>query len=291
MRGLIVKGIAGFYYVKTELGIIEAKGRGIFKKDGNSLLVGDEVDISIIDRENLKGVIEKIHPRKNSFARPPISNIDVFVLVIACKKPKPNYAVIDKFLVNSEFRNTETIICINKADLVGPEEINRIKSIYDKAYKVVILSTKTKEGIKELESLIKDKKTVLSGPSGVGKSSILNLLNPSAEMEVGQISEKTSRGKHTTRHVEIFETSGGGLVFDTPGFTSFDIPEEVDADELNKYYPEFEEYLGKCQYDNCKHIKEPGCAVLKGLDLGKIKLERYNSYISNYEELKKRKKY
>lgn len=291
MKGLIVKGIAGFYYVKTELGIIETKGRGIFKKDGNSLLVGDEVEISIIDSEKQKGVIEKIYPRKNSFSRPPISNIDIFVLVMSCKKPKPNFAVIDKFLVNSEFRNTETVICINKSDLADTDEISRIKSIYDGAYKVIVLSTKTKEGIDELECFIRGKKTVLSGPSGVGKSSILNLLNPSAKMEVGQISEKTSRGKHTTRHVEIFETLGGGLVFDTPGFTSFDIPEEIDSDELNKYYPEFEQYLGKCQYDNCKHIKEPGCAVIKAVNSGILNLERYNSYLANFDELKKRKKY
>ncbi len=204
MRGLILKGIGGFYYVETEKGLIEAKGRGIFKKDGITLAVGDDVEITILEDDETKGVIEKIYPRKNCFIRPPIANVDAFIVVFAATSPAPNFPVIDKFLVNAEKHGIEPIICINKKDLVSEDEIEEIKSIYDSAYEVVAVSTITGEGLDELSALIKGKKAALAGPSGVGKSSILNQLHPSANMETGEVSKKTARGKHTTRHVEIF---------------------------------------------------------------------------------------
>ena len=290
MRGIIFKGIGGFYYVQTEKGIIEAKGRGIFKKDGITLAVGDDVEITILEEDETKGVIEKIYPRKNCFIRPPIANVDAFIVVFAAKSPAPNFPVIDKFLVNAEKHGIEPIICINKKDLVSEEEIEEIKKIYDSAYKVVAISTVTGEGLEELAALIKDKKAALAGPSGVGKSSILNQLHPSANMETGEVSKKTARGKHTTRHVEIFSIEQGGMIYDTPGFTSFEMP-DIELDELKEYYPEFERVHGQCKYDNCYHLKEPECAVRKAVKAGEIHILRYKAYLANMEEIKSKAKY
>ncbi len=290
MKGLIVKGIGGFYYVQTEKGLIEAKGRGIFKKDGITLCVGDEVEIEIIDENEAKGVIEKIYERKNIFIRPPIANVDVFIVVFAATSPAPNFPIIDKFLVNAEINGIEPIICINKKDLVSPEEIDKIKDIYKDSYKVIAVSTLTEEGLDELLPLIKDKKVALAGPSGVGKSSILNQLHPSANMEIGEVSKKTARGKHTTRHVEIFQIEQGGMLFDTPGFTSFELP-DMEMSQLKEYYPEFEKLKGECKYDNCNHLKEPECAVRKAVKAGDIHILRYKAYLANMEELKNKSRY
>lgn len=290
MKGLIVKGIGGFYYVQTEKGLIEAKGRGIFKKDGITLCVGDEVEIEIIDENEAKGVIEKIYERKNIFIRPPIANVDVFIVVFAATSPAPNFPIIDKFLVNAEINGIEPIICINKKDLVSSEEIEKIKDIYKDSYKVIAVSTLTEEGLDELLPLIKDKKVALAGPSGVGKSSILNQLHPSANMEIGEVSKKTARGKHTTRHVEIFQIEQGGMLFDTPGFTSFELP-DMEMSQLKEYYPEFEKLKGECKYDNCNHLKEPECAVRKAVKAGDIHILRYKAYLANMEELKNKSRY
>lgn len=290
MKGLIVKGIGGFYYIQTEAGLIEAKGRGIFKKQGITLCVGDEVEVTLLDDTGGKGVIEEIYPRKNHFIRPPIANIDIFAVVFAARSPKPNYPVIDKFLITAEIHDIEPVICINKCDLVSDSEAAEIKAIYENEYKVILVSSKTGQGIAELESMIKGRKTALAGPSGVGKSSILNLLHPRAEMETGEVSQKTQRGKHTTRHVEIFSAEGGGLIFDTPGFTSFELG-DIDESELARYYREFGKYDSQCRYDDCRHLKEPQCAVRAAVEDGRIHSLRYKSYADNYEELKNRRKY
>ena len=290
MEGLIIKGIGGFYYVKTEEGLIEAKGRGIFKKDGTTLCVGDLVEVDIISPEDKKGVINRIMPRKNCFIRPPIANIDVFAVVFAAKAPAPNFPVIDRFLVNAERHNVDPVICINKMDLVSSKELEELKAVYDGAYKVIQMSTKTGEGVEDLLTLIKDKITALAGPSGVGKSSILNMLHPEANMETGDVSRKTMRGKHTTRHVEIFEIEQGGMIFDTPGFTSFEIG-DMEPSELKHFYPEFERLDGRCRYDDCNHLKEPDCAVKAAVKSGKINHRRYQSYVYNMEELKSRSRY
>ena len=290
MIGLIKKGIGGFYYVETEKGLIEAKGRGIFKKDGTTLMVGDNVTLSIIDEKKMQGVIEEIIPRKNQFIRPPIANVDVFAVVFAPNKPKPNFALIDKFLIMAEMNGAEAIICINKSDLARDEELAATKAIYEPIYKVLEVSAKTGRGISELAKLLSGKRAALAGASGVGKSTILNSIVPHANMETGSVSAKTQRGKHTTRHAEIFDAECGAKIFDTPGFTSFEIL-EAQEDDLWHYYPEFEPYAGNCRYDNCRHIKEPDCGVRNAVSQGKIHPMRYNSYVANLEEIKKRKKY
>lgn len=290
MKGLIIKGIGGFYYVDTGSEIIEAKGRGIFKKDGITLAVGDKVELEIIDDAEKKGVINSIYPRKNQFIRPPIANVDTFVVVFAASKPKPNLVLVDKFLVMAEMHGVEAVICINKSDLVSPEVLAEYRAIYGNIYPVIAVSARTGEGMDELKQAVSGKTAALAGPSGVGKSTIINALIPHANMETGSISEKTKRGKHTTRHVEIFRADGGGRIFDTPGFTSFEIM-EAEEDNLMHYYPDIDRYSANCYYDNCRHLKEPSCAVREALNEGKIHRLRYESYAANMEEIKNRRKY
>ena len=270
--------------------IIEAKGRGIFKKDGITLAVGDKVELEIIDDAEKKGVINSIYPRKNQFIRPPIANVDTFVVVFAASKPKPNLVLVDKFLVMAEMHGVEAVICINKSDLVSPEVLAEYRAIYGNIYPVIAVSARTGEGMDELKQAVSGKTAALAGPSGVGKSTIINALIPHANMETGSISEKTKRGKHTTRHVEIFRADGGGRIFDTPGFTSFEIM-EAEEDNLMHYYPDIDRYSVNCYYDNCRHLKEPSCAVREALNEGKIHRLRYESYAANMEEIKNRRKY
>ncbi len=288
MKGLIIKGIGGFYYVKTANGIFQAKGRGIFKKRGLTLAVGDQVDIEVLEDGN--AVINSVEERKNQFIRPPIVNVDNFVVVFAIKNPKPNFSIVDKFLIMAEQHGIQPIICVNKSDLADDEERKEIEAIYKDIYPVIFVSGKTGEGIDALKKEIGTHKIAFAGPSGVGKSTITNKIIPEANMETGDISSKTNRGKHTTRHVEIFETAEGGMVFDTPGFTSFDIL-EADEAELMDYYPEIAELKGQCKFDNCFHLKEPLCRVREAVEEGKIHKVRYESYVANMEELKKKKKY
>ena len=288
MTGLITKGIGGFYYVLTEGRIIEAKGRGIFKKDGITLAVGDLVELTEI--EEGKGVIDAILPRKNQFIRPPIVNVDTFIVVFAPTRPKPNFALIDKFLIMAEMNGIEPILCLNKCDLVSEEKVDEIRAIYDGVYPFLTVSCETGRGLDELQELIRGQKAALAGPSGVGKSTILNHLHPEANMETGSISEKTRRGKHTTRHVEIFQVEGGGMIFDTPGFTSFEIL-EAEEDNLAHFYPEMERLQGQCRYDDCRHCSEPGCAVREAVTDGRIHPFRYQSYLANLEEIRNRRKY
>lgn len=288
MTGIIIKGIAGFYYVKTEEKLYQCKARGIFKKDGITPYVGDEVNITLIDEE--EGVIEQILPRKNQFIRPPIANVDCFVIVVAAVKPEPNPDIIDRFLVMAEANRTDIVICLNKVDLAKDQEPLIVKEIYGDIYPVVCLCGKTGEGIDELVGLLGHKKCALAGPSGTGKSTILNRLQTHILVETGAISEKTKRGKHTTRHVELFETDSGALVFDTPGFTSFDIL-DASEDELHFLYPELSSYIGNCKYDDCRHVKEPGCAVRSAVDEGKIHRWRYRSYVNQLKEIQEKNRY
>ena len=298
MKGIIIKGIGGFYYVKTEDGIYECTGRGIFKKMGIKLQVGDRVMISgkelsreARDRGILhEGVIEEVLERKNSFIRPPIVNVDAFAVTFAVKDPEPNFSLIDKFLVMAEMNQVEAIIVINKCDLADEETIESYELVYKDLYPVIRVSGADGRGIEELDRSLYGKTVAFAGPSGVGKSTLINALIPDAEMETGEISKKTSRGRHTTRHVEIFESKGGGLVYDTPGFTSFDITVS-EPDELQDHYPDIARYKGRCYYDNCRHLKEPDCAVKAAVRAGEISRIRYQSYKNNMEEIKEKRKY
>lgn len=298
MTGLIIKGIGGFYYVKNEDGIFECRGRGAFKNKGIKLQVGDRVEFSEVELSaeakkrgmEHEGVIEALQERKNAFIRPPIVNVDLFCVTFAAKDPEPNFALIDKFLIMAEKNSVEAVIVMNKCDLVDEETLEEYEGIYKGLYPVVRVSAEQETGLKELDEHISGKIAAFAGPSGVGKSSIINALVPHADMETGEVSRKTSRGRHTTRHVEIFETEGGGLIYDTPGFTSFDIL-EAEEEELQDLYPEMRPYKGKCYYDNCRHLKEPDCAVKDAVRAGEISRIRYKSYKSNIEEIREKRKY
>lgn len=300
-KGVIVKGIAGFYYVKSGDAVYRCKARGIFKQRDIKPAVGDEVIIEIIP-DNDDSLITDIIPRRNSFIRPFIANVDCFIIVTAASKPAPVFAVIDKFLVMAEKAGTEIVLCINKCDLAenkdkkknrkASENIDLIREIYEPLYPVVCLDSMNGAGFEELIGHIKGKKSALAGPSGVGKSTILNRLIPEADAETGNISEKSGRGKHTTRHSELFtiNEAEGSMIFDTPGFTSFDVLES-DEEELQHLYPEIERVLGSCRYSDCRHIAEPGCGVLDALQEGRIHRSRYESYVSQLNEIKNSRQY
>ncbi len=289
MKGLIIKGIAGFYYVKTEKGIFQCRARGIFKKEGMTPCVGDYVKMDVTDREDDEGVVNEILPRKNIFIRPPVSNIDMLVIVASLDEPEPNTEIIDKFLVIAELAEVEAVILINKMDLLDKdsseidERINELLDIYGSLYKTITVSAITNSGLEELKSHMKGKKCALAGPSGVGKSTVINSIEEELELETGDISRKTKRGKHTTRHVEIFETSFGAYVYDTPGFTSFEVKNEDDV-RLDYLFPDFEKYRNECRFADCRHINEPGCAVRDAVQDNKISKSRYYSYVKIGEE-------
>ena len=284
MRGTIVKGIAGFYYVKSGETVYRCRAKGAFKEQGIKPAVGDEVRFQVGTEED-NTLVTEILPRKNVFIRPFVSNVDCFVVVTAAKKPAPVLQTIDRFLVMAEKAETDIVLCINKCDLKGRQE--ELREIYEPLYPVVCLGEGMDEGLEELKELIRGKKAALAGASGVGKSTILNRLHADELMETGSISRKSQRGKHTTRHSELFELDDAGtMIFDTPGFTSFDIL-EADAEELQFLYPEIGAFAGQCRYDNCRHLAEPDCAVKRALEEGKINPSRYRSYREQMEELTK----
>ena len=291
MKGLIVKGIGGFYFVKTEQCVFRAKARGLLKRNKEILYVGDEVEAIPPKEGEDDGWISEVYTRRNVFHRPPIVNIDVLIVVMAVASPEPNPDVTDRLLVMAESKGISPVVCINKADLDRDGTVTRIKSIYDKIYPTVVTSCKDSadEGIRLLKEHIGDKKAAFAGPSGVGKSSLTNLLIPEASMEVGEVSEKTERGRHTTRHVEIFSI-GEGFLFDTPGFTSFEL-DDVDEGDLAGYFPEIKEAATGCRFGDCSHTKEPDCNVLRALEENKIAKSRYESYIHCLEEIRSKNKF
>jgi ribosome biogenesis GTPase len=292
MQGKIIKGIAGFYYVHViNSGVYECKAKGIFRNQKIKPLVGDNVLIDIIDEKEKTGNITQVLERQNELIRPAVANIDQALVIFAAADPNPNLNLLDRFLIMMLEQQVNTIICFNKRDIVSEKELGLLEETYVKCgYQVVFSSTYTEDGIATLRELLMNKTTVLAGPSGVGKSSIINLLQPEANMETGNISEKIRRGKHTTRHSELFYAGENTFVMDTPGFSSLYI-NEMDKDELKDFFVEFHEYEGNCRFNGCIHINEPDCAVKKALEEGKISNIRYSNYKELYEELKNIKKY
>ena len=279
MKGLVLKGIGGFYFVETDQGVYRAKARGLFKKDRNILMVGDEVEVQIAKNADDDSWITGILARKNHFNRPPIANVDKLVIVFAAANPDPNYAVIDKMLIMAENKGIIPIVCINKADLVEESEAERISAIYANIYPTYLTKAKTGEGIDSLRNELSGSKVALAGPSGVGKSTIINAIIPEACMEVGDISEKTLRGRHTTRHVEMMKLEDG-YIFDTPGFTSLDLDREISSQEVARCYPEMRSLMHKCRFNDCTHASEPDCAIIEAVENGKISKTRYNTYLN-----------
>ena len=272
MQGKIVKGISGFYYVHVgEPGIYECKAKGAFRNQKIKPLVGDDVEIAIVDEETKKGNIEKILPRKNELIRPAVANIDLALIIFAAAKPQPNFNLLDRFLI-----------------MMAIEEF---AGVYKKCgYSVLYTSAEKEEGIRELHELLDGRTTAVAGPSGVGKSSLVNRLQPNVQMETGSISRKIERGKHTTRHSEIIPIAADTYIMDTPGFSTLYIP-GFEKEDLQNFYPEFKEYEPYCRFKGCSHISEPDCGVKEALAEGKISPLRYENYKLLYEELKDVKKY
>ena len=291
LTGTIVKGIAGFYYVSAGEGadrkVYECKARGIFRKDGVTPLAGDRVRMTV--QEDGSGSVDEILPRVNVFDRPPVANVETMILVAASKEPEPNFPLLDRFCVMAEQKNCRIAVCVNKADIGDPAVLQRFRNVYGDIYPVFIISTKTGEGVEDLRRFLKGSQAALAGPSGVGKSSIANVLLEAEAMETGEISRKTLRGKNTTRHTELFD-AGEFRLFDTPGFTSFELG-EVEEDQLQHYFPEFAPYLGKCRFDNCRHLDEPDCAVAKAAADKAISRRRYASYKDMMKTLQEQEKY
>lgn len=291
MEGKIIKGIAGFYYVQTREHLYQCKAKGIFRSKKIKPLVGDNVVIDILDEANQEGNIIEILPRANELIRPAVANIDQALVVFATKHPKPNYNLLDRFLMMMEKQGVPVIVCFNKVDLAKEKELAILNNVYENCgHKVVFSSILKQEGIENIEELIVGKTTVLAGPSGVGKSSLMNLLQPDANMEIGDVSEKIKRGKHTTRHSELIRIKEDTFVLDTPGFSSLFI-DMFEEDEIKDYFQEFTPYEEQCRFQGCSHTHEPGCGVKKALEEGKISQIRYDNYVNIYTELKEKRKW
>lgn len=292
MQGKIIRGVAGFYYVNVEgCGVYECKAKGIFRNRKIKPLPGDDVEMIPLDTAAMTGSIEDIKARRTELIRPAVANADQAVIVFAAAWPEPNLNLLDRFLVLMQEQRMETVICFNKKDQLDEGAQKALAHIYKgSGCRVLMISAKEADGAGELKELLKGKTTVLAGPSGVGKSTILNLLYPEAKMETGSISEKIRRGKHTTRHSELFYVDEGTYLFDTPGFSSLYLG-EMEKEELRNYYPEFADYAGECRYLSCMHDREPECAVKNAVEAGEVSRERYDNYILLLTELKNRRRY
>lgn len=292
MTGKIIKGIAGFYYVHDGVSrVYECKAKGIFRNRKVKPLVGDDVEFDVLDEKEQTGNIVDILERKNELIRPAVANIDQALIVFALADPEPNLNLLDRFLITMEAQGVPAVICFNKADLVSEEQSERLRSVYEKAgYEVRLVQAKEGIGMDEIRSLLKGKTTALAGPSGVGKSSITNEIQPEAAMETGAVSEKIRRGRHTTRHSELFFVESGTFVMDTPGFSTVYV-ENMKPEELAFCFPEFEEYVPECRFLGCVHVGERECGVKDAVKAGKISKERYENYRLIYEELKNKRRY
>ena len=290
IEGRIIKGIGGFYYIETEKGLYECRARGIFRKNKITPLVGDFVKISVVDEDNKKGVVEEIQERKTELVRPPIANVNKALIVFAVKNPTPHLSLLDRFIVLAERENLEIVIILTKIDLDDDNTFEKIKNIYEPCgYKVIGVSNLENKNIDKVKEELKDNTVVFAGPSGVGTSSFLNQIDSNFQLKTGDVSDKIKRGKHTTRHAELFELKFGGMVADTPGFSSLTLDDIEDID-LKDYFIEFEDY-DDCKFGSrCIHQNEPNCAVKEAVENGEIPKERYESYIQLLNEIRQGKR-
>lgn len=293
-KGRITKGIAGFYYVYVPgIGMLECKAKGIFRKDNVKPLVGDEVSVQMISGEDMTGNICEILPRKSCLIRPAVANIDQAMIVFAIRKPDVNLNLLDRFLIQMEQQGLNTIICFNKADLEdsdGPGS-QRLAEIYAAAgYETLVISAREDDSVEQVLACLKGKTTTVAGPSGVGKSTLINRLQPDLQMETGSISTKIERGKHTTRHSQLIPISEDTYILDTPGFSSLSVF-DMEKEDLEAYYAEFRSLTGGCKFTGCSHIHEPVCGVKEGLKSGAVSEERYENYKLIYRELAQKRKY
>ncbi len=292
MRGRIIKGIAGFYYVHAQgHGVWECRARGGFRNQKIKPYVGDMVAFDVIDEEQKTGNIISILPRLNTLQRPAVANVDQAMVIFALTQPEPNLGLLDRFLVAMRMQDLRTVICFNKLDIAGSERAERLAGIYAKCGSdVLLISVKNQTGLEAVRDQLRGHTTVLAGPSGVGKSSLMNELLPEAGMATGDVSEKIQRGRHTTRHSELFYLGEQTYLMDTPGFTSLYL-QDMDEAQLRDCFMEFAPYEGKCRFAGCAHIHEPDCAVKAALEAGEINRRRYQSYVGMYEEIKSQRKY
>lgn len=289
IEGTIIKGIGGFYYVQTENGVVQCRARGIFRETNITPLVGDRVRIRISEEDN-NGYVEEIFERESVLLRPPVANVTQAVIVSSIKDPELNTWLLDRMLVMAEEQELEVLICINKCEL-DPVGAKQMGEIYKGAgYDTILTSVKQKQGLEELKDFMEDHISVFAGPSGVGKSSLLNSINSNYDLEIGKISLKTSRGKHTTRHVELLRLNKNSFVLDSPGFSSLNLDFVEDEGQLRFYYKDIEQYNGRCKFSSCIHVNEPGCAVKEAVESSTISSERYKNYLMMIEEIKKRKR-
>lgn len=292
MQGKIIKGIAGFYYVHVfGKGTYECKAKGVFRKDNKKPLVGDDVEIQILNEEKMLGNIIDIKPRRSEIIRPAVANIEQALVIFSIVKPQPNFNLLDRFLIMMQQQDIPCIICFNKMDMDEERAGVEYMRIYETCgYETMCVSAKEKKGIERLKDVLRGKTTTVAGPSGVGKSSIINELQSGIQMETGSISTKIERGKHTTRHSELIAMEENTYILDTPGFSSLGLF-ELEKEELQQYYPEFAKHEKYCRFGGCAHISEPVCGVKDAVERGEIDKLRYENYTILYDELKERKKY
>ncbi|MDW5299056.1 MAG: ribosome small subunit-dependent GTPase A [Sedimentibacter sp.] len=291
IKGIIIRGVGGNYYVDIGNEIIECRARGLFRLKNIKPLVGDRVLIRLTEEDEHSGYIEEINERYNEIKRPPVANVEQLLIFFAVTNPEPSFLLLDKLLIAAEVNNLKPVICFNKSDLADENRKNEINDIFKNTdYKIIFTSKNDPRSIEILKDVLKDKLSVFSGPSGVGKSSVMNAVQPDFQLKTGEISDKLKRGKHTTRHAEIYKLSFGGYVVDTPGFSSFEL-EGINEYELKEYYPEIKKLDSSCRFDDCLHYKEPDCGVKKAVETGLISETRYLNYVRLLEQIRKTKIY
>ncbi|MFZ5646535.1 MAG: ribosome small subunit-dependent GTPase A [Bacillota bacterium] len=280
--GIIVKAYGGFYFVKSGDRVWRCTPRGVFRHRNITPLVGDRVSLIIKGRD--QGVVEEVYPRRNSLFRPPVANVDRLVIVFAVKDPDPVLSLLDRFLLQAADEEVQPVICINKIDLAGGTTPEYVRAYRDAGYTVLLTSAGSGAGIDSLREILREGITVFAGPSGVGKSTLLNAVQPGLSLKTGEVGQKLKRGRHTTRHVELLQLLSGGLVADTPGFSTLFLP-ELKREELAYFYPEIEKHMGGCRFRGCLHRAEPDCAVKEAVDRNEIDSGRYQRYLEILDEI------